>query len=101
MFSKSVGKSAAVMGLAGKARSTGGRAIGATAGGLHVGGSYLSTFGTTHGGSSGRAVGAMGKGVLAASRRPKMVMGAAAGGIGYTGYRNRRGGQNNPLLGLE
>jgi hypothetical protein len=43
----------------------------------------------------------LGKGVLAASRHPKTAMGVAAGGIGYAGYRNRRGSQNNPLMGLE
>ena len=100
-MSRLSGMSAGVRGLAGKARSTGGRAATATAGGLYVGGSYLTAFGRTHGGSSGRAVGMLGKGVLAASRHPKTAMGVAAGGIGYAGYRGRRGSQNNPLMGLE
>ncbi len=43
----------------------------------------------------------IGSGLTMASRHPKSVMGAAAGGIGYAGYRNRRGSQNNPLIGLE
>lgn len=101
MFPRLSGLSAGARGLAGTARSTGGRAVTATAGGLHTGGSYLTAFGRTHGGSSGRAVGMLGKGVLAASRHPKTAMGVAAGGIGYAGYRNRRGSQNNPLMGLE
>ena len=105
MFARLSGMSSGVKGLAGRAKSTGGRAVTtaatATAGGLTVGGSYLSTFGKTHGGSSGRAVGMMGKGALAASKYPKTAMGVAAGGIGYAGYRNRRGSQNNPLIGLE
>lgn len=105
MLSRLSGLSSGARGLAGTARSTGGRAVTtaatATAGGLHTGGSYLTAFGGTHGGSSGRAVGMLGKGVLAASRHPKTAMGVAAGGIGYAGYRNRRGSQNNPLIGLE
>jgi hypothetical protein len=101
MFSKSVGKSAGVMGLAGKARSTGGRALTGTTGGLHAGANYLSAFGAKHGGSSGRVVGGIGKGLSMASRHPKSVMGAAAGGIGYMGYRNRKGAQGNPLAGFE
>jgi len=101
LFPRLSGMSAGARGLAGRARSTGGRAVGATAGGLHTGGSYLTTFGKTHGGSSGRAVGMMGKGVLAASKHPKTTMGLAAGGIGYAGYRSRRGSQGNPLVGME
>jgi hypothetical protein len=101
MFARLSGMSAGARGLAGKARSTGGRAMTATADGLDFGGSYLTAFGKTHGGSSGRAVGMLGKGVLAASRHPKTTMGVAAGGIGYAGYRNRKGSQNNPLIGLE
>ena len=98
MIRAAVGKAlGATRNIAGTARSTGGRAAAGVAGGLHVGGNYLSTFGVRHGGSSGRAVGAMGRGVLAASRHPKTTMGAAAGGIGYMGYRSRRGSQNSPL----
>lgn len=41
MFSKSVGKSAAVMGLAGKARSTGGRAVMGVHTGLGSAGQFM------------------------------------------------------------
>lgn len=102
MIRSAVGRAlGATRNIAGTARSTGGRAAAGVAGGLHVGGSYLSAFGKTHAGSSGRAVGAMGRGVLAASRHPKTTMGLAAGGIGYMGYRSRKGSQNSPLQSFE
>ncbi len=98
MIRSAVGRAlGATRDITSKARSTGGRAASGVAGGLHVGGSYLSGFGTGRGGSSGRLVGAMGKGVLAASRHPKTTMGAAAAGAGYMGYRSARGSQNSPL----
>jgi hypothetical protein len=56
---------------------------------------------TAHSSFTRRATGAIGTGLTAASRHPKTVMGAAAGGIGYAGYRSRKGSQNNPLIGLE
>jgi len=102
MIRAAVGRAlGATRNIAGVARSTGGRATTGVAGGLHIGGTYLRDFGTRHAGSSGRAVGAMGRGVLAASRHPKTTMGLAAGGIGYMGYRSRKGSQNNPLQSFE
>jgi hypothetical protein len=56
---------------------------------------------TAHSSFTRKTAGAIGSGLTMASRHPKTVMGAAAGGIGYAGYRNRRGSQNNPLIGLE
>jgi len=56
---------------------------------------------TAHSSFTRRATGAIGTGLTTASKYPKTAMGAAAGGIGYAGYRNRRGSQNNPLIGLE
>ena len=56
---------------------------------------------TAHSSFVRRAAGGIGSGLTMASRHPKSVMGAAAGGIGYAGYRSRRGSQNNPLIGLE
>jgi len=68
---------------------------------MRAGGLYLNRVGTLGGGSSGRLVGAMGRGVLAASRHPKTTMGLAAGGLGYAGYRGMRGSQNSPVIGIE
>jgi hypothetical protein len=56
---------------------------------------------TAHSSFARRATGSIGSGLTMASRHPKTVMGAAAGGIGYAGYRSKRGSQNNPLIGLE
>ena len=56
---------------------------------------------TAHSSFTRRATGAIGTGLTTASRHPKTVMGAAAGGIGYAGYRSRKGIQNSPLIGLE
>ena len=58
-------------------------------------------MGTGYSNFSRKTLGGIGKGLSAASRHPKTTMGVAAGGIGYAGYRNRRGSQNNPLMGLE
>ena len=56
---------------------------------------------TAHSSFVKKAAGGIGSGLTMASRHPKSVMSAAAGGIGYAGYRSRRGSQNNPLIGLE
>ena len=56
---------------------------------------------TAHSSFVRKAAGGVGSGLTMASRHPKSVMAAAAGGIGYAGYRGRRGSQNNPLIGLE
>ena len=56
---------------------------------------------TAHSSFTRKTAGAIGSGLTMASKHPKTVMGAAAGGIGYAGYRSRRGSQNNPLIGLE
>ena len=63
--------------------------------------SWVGMSSTAHSSFTRRATGAIGTGLTAASRHPKTVMGAAAGGIGYAGYRSRKGSQNNPLIGLE
>lgn len=97
-----VGRSLGAMrSVANTARSTGGKAVTGVAGGMRAGGLYLNRVGTLSGGSSGRFVGAMGRGVLAASRHPKTTMGLAAGGIGFAGYRGLRGSQNSPMIGVE
>ncbi len=56
---------------------------------------------TANSGFAKKTYGGIGKGLSMASRHPKSVMGAAAGGIGYMGYRNRKGAQGNPLAGFE
>ena len=56
---------------------------------------------TAHSSFVKKAAGGIGSGLTMASRHPKTVMGATAGGIGYAAYRNKRGSQNNPLIGLE
>lgn len=56
---------------------------------------------TAHSSFTKRTTGAIGTGLTTASKYPKTAMGVAAGGIGYAGYRNRKGSQNNPLIGLE
>jgi len=63
--------------------------------------SWVGMSSTVNSSFARRATGAIGTGLTAASRHPKTVMGAAAGGIGYAGYRSRKGSQNNPLIGLE
>ena len=56
---------------------------------------------TAHSSFARKAAGGIGSGLSMASRHPKSVMSATAGGIGYGAYRSRRGSQNNPLIGLE
>ena len=56
---------------------------------------------TAHSSFTKKAAGAIGTGLTTAAKYPKTTMGVAAGGIGYAGYRSRRGSQNNPLIGLE
>ena len=59
------------------------------------------SMGTGHSSFTRKTLGGIGKGLRGVSRYPKTVMGVAAGGVGYMGYRNTRGSQNNPLKSLE
>jgi hypothetical protein len=45
-----------------------------------------------------KGVGAVG-GFIA--KRPKTSMGIGAAGVGYMGYRNAKGSQNSPIIGVE
>jgi hypothetical protein len=43
-------------------------------------------------------MGKIGKGM---EKYPKTTMGLGAAGIGYMGYRNVKGSQNSPIIGVE
>lgn len=43
-------------------------------------------------------MGKIGKGI---EKYPKTTMGLGVGAVGYMGYRNAKGSQNSPIIGVE